>query len=87
MKDVAPNTPQSRTAAYLDEAVAAIDAQFGEGFARQNPDLVASLVQTAAIDAAVATGRGAHDEALTLAQKISRETCETILKLKPRLFG
>ena len=31
--------------------------------------------------------RGAHEEALTLAEKISRETCETILKLKPRFFG
>jgi hypothetical protein len=85
MKDT--EEPESRAAAYLSEAVAAIDAQFGEGFARDHPDLVASLVQTQAIDAAVATGRGAHEEALTLAEKISRETCETILKLKPRLFG
>ncbi|MEQ9242320.1 hypothetical protein [Roseovarius indicus] len=82
-----PEEPESRAAAYLSEAVAAIDAQFGEGFARDHPDLMASLVQTQAIDAAVATGRGAHEEALTLAEKISRDTCETILKLKPRLFG
>lgn len=79
--------PDSRAARYLADAVQAIDAQFGEGFARDHPELVASLVQTQAIDAAVATGRGAHEEALTLAEKISRDTCETILKLKPRLFG
>ncbi|WP_397542317.1 hypothetical protein [Roseovarius salis] len=85
MKDT--NPPPTRAAHYLAEAVQAIDAQFGEGFARDNPDLVASLVQTQAIDAAVATGRGAHEEAMTLAERISRDTCETILKLKPRIFG
>ncbi|MEQ9261425.1 MAG: hypothetical protein RIG84_20245 [Roseovarius sp.] len=85
MKDA--SDPRSSAARYLAEAVEAIDTQFGEGFARQHPELVASLVQSCAIDSAVATGRGAHEEALTLAEKISRETCETILKLKPRLFG
>lgn len=82
-----PEPPEAAPARYLSQAVAAIDAQFGDGYARDNPALVASLVQTAAIDAAVATGRGAHEEALTLAERISRETCETILKLKPRIFG
>jgi len=78
---------ENRAAHYLGRAVEAIDAQFGEGFARDHPELVASLVQSQTIDAAVATGRDAHDDALGLAQRISRETCETILKLKPRLFG
>jgi len=85
MKDAEP--PEDPAARYLARAVQAIDSQFGEGYARENPDLVASLVRTQAIDAAIATGRGAHDEALALAERISRETCETILKLKPRLFG
>lgn len=85
MKDT--TAPDNRAALYLAEAVQAIDAQFGEGYAREHPELVASLVQSCAIDSAVATGRGAHEEALTMAEKISRDTCETILKLKPRLFG
>lgn len=79
--------PSPQTATHLARAVEAIDAQFGEGFARQHPELVASLVQSATIESAVATGYVAHRQALDLAEKIGAETCETILKLKPRLFG
>ncbi len=79
----APRAP----AHYLRTAVAEIDAVFGPGYAAQNPQLVASLVQASAIDAAVAAGEAAHAEALDAAYKISREMGETILKLKPRLFG
>ena len=61
---------------YFRAAVAAIDAEFGEGYARAHPELVAAMVQAAAIDAAVNAGRIA-----------SRETNETLLRLKPRLFG
>lgn len=60
---------------YFREAVAAIDDAFGEGYARDHPELVASLVQASAIDAAINAGRLA-----------SRETNETLLRLKPRLF-
>jgi hypothetical protein len=79
--------PSPQTALHLARAVEAIDAQFGDGFARQNPDLVASLVQSATIESAVDTGYMAHRQALALAEKIGAETCETILKLKPKLFG
>ena len=78
-----PTTP----ARHLAEAIRAIDAQFGDGYARDHPELVASLVQSATIDAAVATGYGAHQEALAAARQISAEMGETILKLKPRIFG
>ncbi|WP_371226848.1 hypothetical protein [Roseovarius sp. 2305UL8-3] len=77
----------SETAAHLSEAINAIDAAFGDGYAREHPELVASLVQSRSIEAAVATGYAAHQEALELADRIGRETCETLLKLKPKFFG
>lgn len=80
-----PDTPQ--TAQRLASAVEAIDTQFGPGFAREHPQLVASLVQSATIDAAVVTGMTAHAQALAAARDIAQQGCETILKLKPRLFG
>lgn len=61
---------------YLEEARRGIDAVFGEGHAAANPALVAAFVQACAIEAAVNAGRIA-----------SRETNETILRMKPRLFG
>ncbi len=79
--------PELQTAAHLAQAVEAIDAQFGEGFARQNPELVASLVQSATIEAAVATGYTAHRQALGLAERLGGDVCETLLKLKPKFFG
>jgi hypothetical protein len=63
-------------ARYLTEAKAQIDAAFGAGHAAAHPELVAAFVQACAIEAAVNAGRIA-----------SRETNETLLKLKPRLFG
>ena len=77
----------SQITRHLAEAARAIDAQFGEGYARDHPDLVASLVQSATIETAVSTGYGAHQEALAAARQISTEIAETILKLKPRFFG
>lgn len=74
-------------ARHLADAIRAIDAALGAGYARDNPALVASLVQSATIEAAVATGYGAHQEALAAAREISTEMGETILKLKPRIFG
>jgi len=85
--DPARAAAPARTAGYLRDAAAAVDALFGEGYARDNPALVASLVQATAIEAAIAAGERAHGEALALARQISRETNETILKLKPRIFG
>jgi len=76
----------AKTAAHLDAAVSAIDAAFGEGYAREHPELVASLVQASAIDGAVAAGEKAHGEAMALAIRIAREMNETLLALKPRLF-
>ncbi|MET4103107.1 hypothetical protein ABIE58_002544 [Roseovarius sp. MBR-78] len=77
-------TDQSR---HLRDAIRAIDEAFGPGYARDNPALVASLVQSATIEAAVAKGYGAHQEALAAAREISAEMGATILKLKPRIFG
>jgi len=71
----------------LSVAARAIDAQFGEGYARDHPDLVASLVQSATIEAAVATGYGAHQEALAAARQIGADLGDTLLELKPRFFG
>ncbi|QGX98832.1 hypothetical protein EI983_11335 [Roseovarius faecimaris] len=82
-----PDPAAPQTAARLSATIRAIDDEFGAGFARQHPELVAALVQSASIDAAVATGLMAHREALALADRIGRDTCETLLKLKPRFFG
>jgi len=74
-------------ARHLADAIRAIDDAFGAGYARDNPALVASLVQATAIEAAVGSGRAAHVETLTLVERLSREMNETLLSLKPRLFG
>jgi len=72
---------------HLSDAIEAIDAAFGPGYARDNPALVAALVQSATIERAVETGYRAHGEALAAAREISAEMGATILKLKPRIFG
>ena len=64
------------TAEYLRSARAAIDAEMGEGYAAAHPELIAAFLQASAIESAVNAGRIA-----------SRETNETLLRLKPRLFG
>ncbi|MFX0541150.1 hypothetical protein ACEWPM_005390 [Roseovarius sp. S4756] len=74
-------------ARHLGDAVTAIDARFGEGYAARHPELVASLVQSSTIEAAVTKGYGAHQEALGLAQSLTSQICETLLKLKPKFFG
>jgi len=74
-------------ARHLADAVEAIDAVFGEGHARANPALVAAFIQACAIEQAVAAGREASERTLETVRHLSRETNETILKLKPRLFG
>lgn len=81
------DTPGPAAARHLGDAINAIDAQFGEGYAAQHPELVASLVQSATIEAAVAKGYGAHQEALGLAQSLTAQICETLLRLKPKFFG
>ncbi len=82
-------TPQDppATVRHLRAAIAAIEAEFGADYAAKHPDLVASLVQSATIEAAVATGYGAHQEALGLAQSLTAQICETLLRLKPKFFG
>lgn len=75
------------TLGHLRDAVAMIDAEFGPGFARAHPDLVASLVQATVLENLHASGREVHAEAMALASRVSRETNETLLKLKPRIFG
>lgn len=89
--DAGSPPPASRAAhtaaAHLRDAVATIDAEFGPGFARAHPDLVASLVQAIVLENLHATGRDVHGEAMALVSRLSRETNETLLKLKPRIFG
>ncbi|SLN10745.1 hypothetical protein PSA7680_00068 [Pseudoruegeria aquimaris] len=88
MNDLTPSRPSApQVADRLAAVIAAVDAHFGEGYARENPALVASLVQSASIDAAVAAGEKAHGEAMGLAREVTRDVCETLLKLKPRFFG
>jgi hypothetical protein len=70
-----PHAPAA-VAGYLAAARETIDAAFGEGHAAANPELVAAYLQACAIETAVAAARVA-----------SRETNETLLKLKPRIFG
>jgi hypothetical protein len=74
-------------ARQLRDIIEAIDEAFGTGYAREHPELVAAMVQSGIIHAAVATGRGAHDDALSLAQSLTSQVCETLLRLKPRFFG
>ncbi|MEB8385874.1 hypothetical protein OO012_01425 [Rhodobacteraceae bacterium KMM 6894] len=71
----------------LQTAIDAIDEAFGAGYARDNPGLVAAMVQSGTIHTAVATGRSAHDDALSMAQSLTAQVCETLLRLKPRFFG
>ncbi|QPH53856.1 hypothetical protein [Pontivivens ytuae] len=66
----------ARAARQLAEARAAVDAEFGQGHAAAAPELVAAMVQAAAIHTAVLAGKAA-----------SEETNRTLLQLKPRLFG
>ena len=77
---------RTTAAGHFESAVAALDRTFGEGYARDNPALVASLVQASAIEHGLETLRGLHAETLETVQRVTRETNETILRLKPRLF-
>ena len=72
---------------HLRSVINAIDEAFGPGYARDHPELVAAMVHSGTIHAAVVTGRGAHDEALSMAQSLTAQICETLLRLKPRFFG
>lgn len=81
------HSPSPPPAQHLRAAITAIDAEFGAGYARDHPELVAAMVQSGTIHAAVATGRGAHDEALGVAQSLTAQVCETLLRLKRRFFG
>lgn len=75
------------TGHYMAQAVSMIDGAFGPGYAKDHPELLAAMIQASAIEAAVEAGREAHGQAMELADRLGRETCETILKLKPRIFG
>lgn len=77
---------EDAAAAHLRAAVGAVDAAFGDGYARAHPELVASLVQASALESIVEAGRESSAEALATVSRLSRETNETLLRLKPRLF-
>lgn len=75
MADAAKAPAAAAAAAYLSAAKAAIDVEFGDGYAAEHPELVAAFMQAAAIEAATNGGRIAV-----------REICEALVALKPRLF-
>ncbi|MEM8789763.1 MAG: hypothetical protein AAGE76_16020 [Pseudomonadota bacterium] len=81
------NTPEARAARYLRAAKHAVDTAFGPGHAAAHPELVAAVVQASAIEHAISAGEMATEEALATIRRLSRETNETLLKLKPRIFG
>ena len=82
-----PSQDLPATARHLRAAIAAIEAEFGPGYAAEHPDLIAALVQSATIEAAVALGHNAHQETLGMAQSLTSQICETLLRLKPKFFG
>jgi hypothetical protein len=45
-----PERPKLETQRYLQEAVAAIDEEFGEGYAAANPGLVGAFIQAATLE-------------------------------------
>ena len=86
-----------RTARHLAAAVAAIDARLGEGYAKDNPELVAAFLQSASIQSAVLSG----EATVQIVDATVRESIETVDRsvqravdrmaasveyLKPRLF-
>lgn len=82
-----PAPPAAHTTASLAAARAQIDALFGPGYAAENPTLVAAFLQAAAIEYAVTAGQAATAQTLDTLTNLSRQTNETLLKLKPRIFG
>jgi hypothetical protein len=79
--------PADRVAGHLWAARREIDAVFEDGHSARNPELVAAFLNAAAIGSAVSAGRETSRNARQLAARVSRETNETLLKLKPRIFG
>jgi hypothetical protein len=56
---------------YLDEAVCRIDKQFGEGYAKNNPMLVAGFIRACADDFNTMMMRQAIDEASSAIHSIA----------------
>ena len=69
-------------ARHIAGVIQTIDETFSAGYVRNNPLLVASLVEGIPIEAAVATGYCAHREAHAAARKLYGEIEETIVKLQ-----
>lgn len=64
----------SMTAAdYMREAVREIDGQFGEGYAKQHPELVAVFMTTAAQDFHTALSTGALQDLTDVAESLVEE--------------
>ena len=47
---VGPDLARERTAQHLRAAVQMLESQFGEGYARERPELVGALVQACALE-------------------------------------
>jgi len=85
------NRAADRTSHHLKRAVEAIDAQFGDGYAAENPTLVASFLQSASIESAILSADAALESTLGTvlphADKSVDRVCASLEYLKPRLFG
>lgn len=67
------NQASSTATRYFKEAVAVIDNQFGDGYARAHADLVAAFMRTASIDFATAIFSHAVQEAVQAVQQSQDE--------------
>ncbi len=91
MAETHEDSAADRTAHFLKRAVAAIDAEFGEGYAAANPALVGSFLQSASIESAILSADAALETTLGTvlphADKSIERVCASLEYLKPRLFG
>lgn len=91
MSETHEDKAAARTEHFLKRAVAALDAEFGEGYAAANPALVGSFLQSASIESAVLSADTALESTLGTvlphADKSIERVCASLEYLKPRLFG
>ena len=86
MSDPAPTASQ-RTARHLTDAIAAIDGAFGEGYAAENPTLVAAFLQSASLETAILSGEATVSFLDTRVEKSTERVCKAMENLRPRIFG
>jgi len=87
MSDDTINRAEERSAAHLGAAAAAIDAQFGEGYAAQNPTLVAAFLLSATAETAILSGEATVRKLDERIERSTERVCGAMESLRPRLFG